>query len=57
MIDLRSDTITRPTPGTREAMAAVGVGDDAFTPYPMEQRPTPERIGPTRSLIEPATCP
>ena len=30
MIDLRSDTVTRPTPGMRAAMAAAPVGDDQF---------------------------
>ena len=30
MIDLRSDTVTRPTKGMREAMAAAEVGDDVF---------------------------
>jgi threonine aldolase len=29
-IDLRSDTVTRPTPGMRTAMAAAEVGDDVF---------------------------
>ncbi len=29
-IDLRSDTVTRPTPGMREAMAAAPVGDDQY---------------------------
>jgi threonine aldolase len=29
-IDLRSDTMTRPTPGMREAMSAAEVGDDVF---------------------------
>jgi threonine aldolase len=29
-IDLRSDTVTRPSPGMREAMAAAAVGDDQF---------------------------
>ena len=29
-IDLRSDTVTRPTPGMREAMASAEVGDDQF---------------------------
>ena len=28
MIDLRSDTVTRPTPAMREAMASAEVGDD-----------------------------
>jgi threonine aldolase len=30
LIDLRSDTVTRPTPGMRAAMAAADVGDDVF---------------------------
>ena len=30
MIDLRSDTVTRPTPAMREAMARAEVGDDLF---------------------------
>ena len=30
MIDLRSDTVTRPTPAMREAMFAAPVGDDVF---------------------------
>jgi threonine aldolase len=30
MIDLRSDTVTRPTPAMREAMARAAVGDDVF---------------------------
>ncbi|WP_433394271.1 threonine aldolase family protein [Micromonospora sp. KLBMP9576] len=30
MIDLRSDTVTRPTPGMREAMATAEVGDDVY---------------------------
>ena len=30
MIDLRSDTITKPTPGMRAAMASAEVGDDVF---------------------------
>lgn len=30
IVDLRSDTITRPTPGMREAMAKAEVGDDVF---------------------------
>ncbi|MBI5094150.1 MAG: threonine aldolase family protein, partial [Candidatus Hydrogenedentes bacterium] len=29
-VDLRSDTVTRPTPGMREAMASAPVGDDVF---------------------------
>lgn len=30
IVDLRSDTLTRPTPGMRAAMAAAEVGDDVF---------------------------
>ena len=30
MVDLRSDTVTRPTPAMREAMARAEVGDDVF---------------------------
>ena len=30
MIDLRSDTVTRPSPAMREAIAAADVGDDVF---------------------------
>ena len=30
MIDLRSDTVTKPTSAMREAMAAADVGDDVF---------------------------
>lgn len=29
-VDLRSDTVTQPTPGMRQAMAAAEVGDDVF---------------------------
>ncbi|MBG9389298.1 low-specificity L-threonine aldolase [Caenimonas aquaedulcis] len=29
-VDLRSDTVTQPTPGMREAMAAARLGDDVF---------------------------
>ena len=34
IIDLRSDTITRPTPAMRAAMAAADVGDDVFQDDP-----------------------
>ncbi len=30
IVDLRSDTVTRPTPAMREAIAAASVGDDVF---------------------------
>ncbi|MEZ7853383.1 MAG: beta-eliminating lyase-related protein, partial [SAR324 cluster bacterium] len=34
MIDLRSDTITLPTPEMREAMAQAHLGDDVFSDDP-----------------------
>jgi threonine aldolase len=34
LIDLRSDTVTRPTPGMRAAMQAAAVGDDVFNDDP-----------------------
>ena len=37
-IDLRSDTVTRPTPGMRTAMAAAEVGDDVFGEDPTVRR-------------------
>jgi threonine aldolase len=30
LIDLRSDTVTRPTPGMKDAMFSAPVGDDVF---------------------------
>src|SRR6478672_9966113 len=42
LIDLRSDTVTAPTPGMRQAMAAAEVGDDVYGEDPtinaLEQR-------------------
>src|SRR5215216_6947535 len=37
-IDLRSDTVTRPTPGMRAAMSAAPVGDDVFRDDPTVNR-------------------
>ena len=37
-IDLRSDTVTRPTPGMRAAMAAAPVGDDQYGEDPTANR-------------------
>jgi threonine aldolase len=34
IVDLRSDTVTRPTPGMREAIATAAVGDDVFDDDP-----------------------
>jgi threonine aldolase len=38
MIDLRSDTVTKPTPAMREAMALAEVGDDVFGEDPTVNR-------------------
>ena len=38
MIDLRSDTVTRPTPEMREAMASAEVGDDVYGEDPTVNR-------------------
>ena len=38
MIDLRSDTVTKPTPGMRAAMAQAPVGDDVFHEDPTVNR-------------------
>lgn len=38
MIDLRSDTLTQPTPAMRESMAAADVGDDVFGEDPTVRR-------------------
>ena len=38
IIDLRSDTVTQPTPAMREAMAQAEVGDDVFREDPTVQR-------------------
>jgi threonine aldolase len=38
MIDLRSDTVTRPTPGMRAAIQAAEVGDDVFGEDPTVKR-------------------
>ena len=44
-IDLRSDTVTRPSPGMRKAMAEAEVGDDVldFDPTTRPSRATPAR--------------
>ena len=38
LIDLRSDTVTKPTPAMREAMAAAEVGDDVYGEDPTVNR-------------------
>src|ERR1700704_5867558 len=38
LVDLRSDTVTRPSPGMRAAMAAADVGDDVYGDDPTVNR-------------------
>src|SRR5579872_1499808 len=56
MIDLRSDTVTRPTPAMRAAMAAAEVGDDVYGEDPtvnrLEQRAA-EILGKQAALFVP----
>ena len=57
MIDLRSDTLTRPTPAMREAMAAAPVGDDVFGEDPTVQaleRRTAEILGKEAAVYMPS---
>ncbi len=57
MIDLRSDTVTRPTPGMRAAMAAAEVGDDVFGEDPTVlalERRTAELLGKPAALFVPS---
>ncbi len=53
-IDLRSDTVTRPTPAMRAAMAAAEVGDDVFGEDPTVNRleaMAAERVGKAAGLL------
>jgi threonine aldolase len=56
-IDLRSDTVTRPTPGMRRAMADAEVGDDVYEEDPsiraLEER-TAELFGHEAALFVPS---
>src|SRR5512143_651917 len=56
-IDLRSDTVTRPTPEMRRAMAEAEVGDDVYGEDPtvnrLEQRAA-ERLGQEAALFVPS---
>jgi len=57
LVDLRSDTVTRPTPGMREAMANAAVGDDVYRDDPsvlaLEER-TAELLGKEAALFVPS---
>jgi threonine aldolase len=57
MIDLRSDTVTRPTPEMREAMAAAEVGDDVYGEDPTVNRLqelAAEKVGKEAALFVPS---
>ena len=57
MIDLRSDTVTRPSPGMRRAMAEAEVGDDVYGEDPTVNRlqaAVAERLGKEASLFMPS---
>ena len=56
-IDLRSDTVTRPSVGMREAMAAAPVGDDVFGDDPTVirlQEMTAQMLGKEAGLYVPS---
>jgi threonine aldolase len=57
IVDLRSDTVSRPTPGMRAAMAAAPVGDDVYGEDPtvraLEQR-VAELLGHEAALFVPS---
>ena len=57
MVDLRSDTVTRPTADMRAAMAAAPVGDDVFEEDPTVNRleaMSADRIGKEAALFVPS---
>ncbi len=57
VVDLRSDTITRPTARMRQAMAAAEVGDDVFGEDPTVNRleeMAAERLGKEAALFVPS---
>ena len=57
LIDLRSDTVTKPTPAMREAMARAEVGDDVFGDDPTVkelERRTAELLGKEAALFVPS---
>ncbi len=57
MIDLRSDTVTKPTPGMREAMFQAQVGDDVFREDPSVnalEKKTAHFLGKEASIFVPS---
>lgn len=58
-VDLRSDTVTRPTPEMRRAMAGAEVGDDVFQDDPTVRRleeETAAALGKEAALFVPTGC-
>jgi threonine aldolase len=58
-IDLRSDTLTRPTPAMRAAMAAAEVGDDVYGEDPtvtLLEQCTAALLGKEAALFVPFLC-
>src|SRR5438270_8378766 len=56
-VDLRSDTVTRPTPEMRRAMADAAVGDDVYGEDPTVnslQEVFAERVGKAAALFVPS---
>jgi threonine aldolase len=59
VVDLRSDTVTRPTPEMRRAMAEAEVGDDVYAEDPtvnLLQREAAELFGKDAALFVPTGC-
>ncbi len=58
-VDLRSDTVTRPTPGMRRAMADAEVGDDTYGEDPTVrelEEETARLLGKEAALFVPSGC-
>src|SRR6267142_2711131 len=58
-VDLRSDTVTRPTPAMRRAMAEAEVGDDVFGEDPtvrLLEEETAAVLGKEAALLVPSGC-
>jgi threonine aldolase len=59
VVDLRSDTVTRPTPEMRRAMAEAEVGDDVYAEDPtvnLLEREAAELFGKDAALFVPTGC-
>ena len=55
IVDLRSDTLTKPTPAMRRAMAEAEVGDDVFGEDPTIRKNTIPRKTETFPIIFPSS--